>query len=99
MLLHRHFERVEMPDNEYIQLVEIIISAGASIAKESGYLPAEVQAFEAALRLQAKEYWLATCAKNIFPQEDQDDFLAKASREYDNILKQKLKSKRKGAHG
>ena len=93
--LHRHFEKVLMPDDEYIQLTEVMISAGASIARESGYLPSEVERFENDLRQQAKDQWLATCAKNIPPQEDRDKALAESASEYDRILKLERKTKRK----
>ena len=96
-LLHKHFEKILMPDEEYIQLSEVLISAGASIAKESGYLSAEVEGFEAALRQQAKDYWLSTCAKNISSQEDSGRVLAESQREYENIVKQQLKPRRKRA--
>jgi len=98
-LLHRHFEKILMPDEDYIQMVEVLISAGASIVRESGYMPEEIEAFEAALRQQAKNYWLATCARNTLPSESQGEALEEALREYKRILKQQRKPKRKDSRG
>jgi hypothetical protein len=93
--LHRHFEETLMPDDEYIQMTEVLILAGASIVRESGYLQSEIQRFEADLRQQAKDCWLATCAKNFAAEEDEATAMAESGREYDAVLKALQKPKRK----
>jgi hypothetical protein len=94
-LLHQHFEKVWMPDEEYFSLVEVLISAGASIAAELGNSPKDVEKFEATLRTKAKNNWLASTAKNALSNEERAQALEQALLDYERILKQIRKSKRK----
>jgi hypothetical protein len=89
--LHQHFEAELIPDEEYVQLVNIVIEAGISILDELGQSKSSVDAFQATLSTEAKNLWLTTCLKNSDADEDSKIVTKESSAAYDRILKKQRK--------
>ena len=91
--LTEHFERVMMPDEEFIPLISVVISAGASLLQEAGVHDGEVEKFTRQLNQEAKTAWLALCASNLGAGANEAAELSLAGKDYDRILKNSRRRK------
>jgi hypothetical protein len=86
--LNEHFEQACMDDEEFIPLTYVVIAAGASLLQEAGVPAGEVEKFTRQLNQEAKNAWLALCAKNLDAHANKAAELLLAGKDYDRILKQ-----------
>jgi hypothetical protein len=89
--LAEHSEQVSMPDDEFIPLISVVISAGALLLREDGVSERDIEKFTRDLKQEAKSAWLAFCAKLWSEDVNEAAELLLASKDFDQIFKEHLR--------
>ena len=87
--LHQYFEAESVPDEDYIDLVKVIVAAGTSILDETGQPESTTDTFQASLFAEAKSLWLATCLKNADSDENPKTVMKECNAVYDRVMRKR----------
>ena len=87
--VHQYFEAESVPDEEYIDLVKVIVAAGTSILDETGQPKSTTDTFQASLFAEAKNLWLATCLKNADSDENPKAVMKECNAVYDRMMRKR----------